>query len=79
MVLGDKGLYVPAKVGRVDRLLTKLDFGAGLTLGRKTVIILRTTAITSDDLMMPWVYTGVLEVPAQAHICQFADSGSQLH
>jgi len=27
LVLSDEGLYVPAKVGRVDRLLMKLDFG----------------------------------------------------
>lgn len=27
LVLGDEGAYVPTKVGRVDRLLMKLDFG----------------------------------------------------
>ncbi|TVY32050.1 hypothetical protein LSUB1_G008503 [Lachnellula subtilissima] len=27
LVLGEEGAYVPAKVGRVDRLLMKLDFG----------------------------------------------------
>jgi hypothetical protein len=27
LVLGEEGTYVPAKVGRVDRLLMKLDFG----------------------------------------------------
>ena len=27
LVLGDEGAYVPSKVGRVDRLLMKLDFG----------------------------------------------------
>jgi hypothetical protein len=28
LVLGEEGAYVPAKVGRVDRLLMKLDFGS---------------------------------------------------
>jgi len=27
LVLGEEGVYMPAKVGRVDRLLMKLDFG----------------------------------------------------
>ncbi|KAF4635665.1 hypothetical protein G7Y89_g2435 [Cudoniella acicularis] len=35
LVLGDEGAYVPAKVGRVDRLLMKLDFGGWFDHGKK--------------------------------------------
>jgi hypothetical protein len=34
LVLGEEGAYVPAKVGRVDRLLMKLDFGGWFDSGR---------------------------------------------
>ncbi|TVY91848.1 Gamma-tubulin complex component [Lachnellula willkommii] len=34
LVLGEEGAYVPAKVGRVDRLLMKLDFGGWFDDGR---------------------------------------------
>jgi hypothetical protein len=35
VVLEDEGAYVPSKVGRVDRLLMKLDFGGWITDDRK--------------------------------------------
>jgi hypothetical protein len=35
LVLGDEGAYVPAKVGRVDRLLMKLDFGGWFDVSKK--------------------------------------------
>ncbi|KAH8678780.1 gamma-tubulin complex component protein [Tricladium varicosporioides] len=35
LVLGEEGAYVPAKVGRVDRLLMKLDFGGWFDGGKK--------------------------------------------
>ncbi|PSS16629.1 hypothetical protein M430DRAFT_50984 [Amorphotheca resinae ATCC 22711] len=35
LVLGHEGAYVPAKVGRVDRLLMKLDFGSWFNGGRR--------------------------------------------
>lgn len=37
LVLGEEGAYVPRKVGRVDRLLMKLDFGGWFGDGRKRV------------------------------------------
>ena len=36
LVLGEEGAYVPRKVGRVDRLLMKLDFGGWFGHGRKS-------------------------------------------
>lgn len=33
LVLGEEGAYIPAKVGRVDRLLMKLDFGGWFEAG----------------------------------------------
>jgi hypothetical protein len=36
LVLGEEGAYVPRKVGRVDRLLMKLDFGGWFGDGRKS-------------------------------------------
>ncbi|KAK2624438.1 hypothetical protein QTJ16_006388 [Diplocarpon rosae] len=35
VVLGEEGAYIPAKVGRVDRLLMKLDFGGWFDVGKK--------------------------------------------
>lgn len=35
LVLGEEGAYVPTKVGRVDRLLMKLDFGGWFDVGKK--------------------------------------------
>ncbi|KAH7370336.1 gamma-tubulin complex component protein [Rhexocercosporidium sp. MPI-PUGE-AT-0058] len=35
LVLGEEGAYIPAKVGRVDRLLMKLDFGGWFDAGKK--------------------------------------------
>jgi hypothetical protein len=35
LVLGEQGAYVPAKVGRVDRLLMKLDFGGWFDNGKR--------------------------------------------
>ncbi|PVH83521.1 hypothetical protein DL98DRAFT_486309 [Cadophora sp. DSE1049] len=35
LVLGEEGAYVPSKVGRVDRLLMKLDFGGWFDVGKK--------------------------------------------
>ncbi|KAL2066128.1 hypothetical protein VTL71DRAFT_2199 [Oculimacula yallundae] len=35
LVLGEEGAYVPANVGRVDRLLMKLDFGGWFDVGKK--------------------------------------------
>ncbi|KAN0096204.1 Gamma-tubulin complex component protein [Hyaloscypha variabilis] len=35
LVLGEEGAYVPAKVGRVDRLLMKLDFGGWFDNGKR--------------------------------------------
>lgn len=35
LVLGEEGAYVPAKVGRVDRLLMKLDFGGWFDVDKK--------------------------------------------
>ncbi|OWP00416.1 Spc97/Spc98 family protein [Marssonina coronariae] len=35
LVLSEEGVYVPAKVGRVDRLLMKLDFGGWFDVGKK--------------------------------------------
>ncbi len=35
LVLGEEGAYVPAKVGRVDRLLMKLDFGSWFGNGKR--------------------------------------------
>jgi Gamma tubulin complex component C-terminal len=35
LVLGEEGAYVPAKVGRVDRLLMKLDFGSWFNNGTR--------------------------------------------
>ncbi|KAL5325675.1 hypothetical protein ACEPPN_006804 [Leptodophora sp. 'Broadleaf-Isolate-01'] len=37
LVLGEEGAYIPAKVGRVDRLLMKLDFGGWFDVGKKDV------------------------------------------
>ena len=37
LVLGEEGAYVPAKVGRVDRLLMKLDFGGWFDNGKRRV------------------------------------------
>jgi hypothetical protein len=35
LVLGDEGAYVPTKVGRVDRLLMKLDFGGWFNVEKR--------------------------------------------
>ncbi|KAF8856364.1 hypothetical protein BDZ45DRAFT_675591 [Acephala macrosclerotiorum] len=35
LVLGEEGAYVPAKVGRVDRLLMKLDFGGWFDVAKR--------------------------------------------
>jgi hypothetical protein len=35
LILGEEGAYVPAKVGRVDRLLMKLDFGGWFDNGKR--------------------------------------------
>ena len=35
LVLGEEGAYLPTKVGRVDRLLMKLDFGGWFDVGKK--------------------------------------------
>ncbi|CZT42335.1 related to gamma-tubulin complex component GCP4 [Rhynchosporium secalis] len=35
ITLGEAGAYIPAKVGRVDRLLMKLDFGGWFDVGKK--------------------------------------------
>ncbi|EKD20077.1 Spc97/Spc98 family protein [Drepanopeziza brunnea f. sp. 'multigermtubi' MB_m1] len=35
LVLGEEDAYIPAKVGRVDRLLMKLDFGGWFDAGKK--------------------------------------------
>ncbi|KAE9371254.1 Spc97/Spc98 family protein-like protein [Stipitochalara longipes BDJ] len=35
LVLGEEGAYIPAKVGRVDRLLMKLDFGGWFDNGNR--------------------------------------------
>ncbi|KAH7417887.1 gamma-tubulin complex component protein [Cadophora sp. MPI-SDFR-AT-0126] len=35
LVLGEEGAYVPTKVGRVDRLLMKLDFGGWFDVGKR--------------------------------------------
>ena len=38
LVLGEEGAYVPTKVGRVDRLLMKLDFGGWFDVGKKDAV-----------------------------------------
>ncbi|CZR64779.1 related to gamma-tubulin complex component GCP4 [Phialocephala subalpina] len=35
LILGEEGAYIPAKVGRVDRLLMKLDFGGWFDVGKR--------------------------------------------